>query len=130
MLQAKILGIWYLDFAFCIEKSTLLTAKSSQNDAKNSTISASGGRSPAGGLKTIVFWLNRRLQIGAEGAEKIWGFGANFVKGAPLPLGFYIPPLGWGGGPEIVGIWEKKGLDSWYLRSQKSVFGPAEGRKF
>ena len=40
------------------------------------------------------------------------------------------PPLGWGGGPEIVGIWEKKGLDSWYLRSQKSVFGPAEGRKF
>ena len=40
------------------------------------------------------------------------------------------PPLGWGGGPEIVGIWEKKWLDSWYLRSQKSVFGPAEGRKF
>ncbi len=91
---------------------------------KNKKIT-SGGRSPAGGIKTIVFWLNRRRR-----RRKNWGFGANFVKGAPLPLGFYIPPLGWGGGPEIVGIWEKKGLDSWYLRSQKSVFGPAEGRKF
>lgn len=42
---------------------------------------------------------------------------------------FSYPP-GVGGCRWIIGIWEKKCLDYWYLREQKSVFGPAEGRKF
>ena len=36
--QAKILRIWPWDSEFCIGKSTFLTAKSSQNDAKSSKI--------------------------------------------------------------------------------------------
>ena len=42
----------------------------------------------------------------------------------------HTPPPGVGGCRWIIGIWEKKSLDYWYLREQKSVFGPAEGRKF
>ena len=40
-----------------------MTAKSSQNDAQNQKISASGGRSPAGGVKPIDFGY------GAEGGS-------------------------------------------------------------
>ena len=43
---------------------------------------------------------------------------------------FSYPPGGGGGWSGIIGIWEKKNQDYWYLRRQKSVFGRPKAGKF
>ena len=52
---------------------------------KAQKFSASGGRSPAGGIKPLIFG-----KIGAEGAENFWGFGAYSYRFTPLKIPLFV----------------------------------------